>query len=189
MCTGSRITNDDGTCASTGGFNTGASGAAQGMQIDRAVGQAVVIASGETATASETRAAGRAFRASYNGSERRFGYDSRAEVRGAAAGELVRQTERTGCEWGTATYSLGPDYGYAEPVTSGSSDYVDINVSLPYGATYFDSIHSHPGALGPRPLNGRGDAALARGGNNYAVGINGQLCLITEAGYRQCSGI
>ncbi|WP_369410720.1 RHS repeat-associated core domain-containing protein [Erythrobacter ani] len=33
MCTGSRITNDDGTCASTGGFTTGVQGAAQGMQF------------------------------------------------------------------------------------------------------------------------------------------------------------
>ncbi len=32
MCTGSRITNDDGTCASTGGFTTGIEGIMQGME-------------------------------------------------------------------------------------------------------------------------------------------------------------
>ncbi|MEL6216807.1 MAG: RHS repeat-associated core domain-containing protein, partial [Pseudomonadota bacterium] len=32
MCTGSHIKNDDGTCASTGGWTTGIQGAAQGMQ-------------------------------------------------------------------------------------------------------------------------------------------------------------
>jgi uncharacterized protein RhaS with RHS repeats len=35
-CTGSRITNSDGTCKSTGGFTTGTDGMAQGMQRDRA---------------------------------------------------------------------------------------------------------------------------------------------------------
>ncbi len=33
MCTGSRIENNNGTCASTGGFTTGIQGVAQGMQI------------------------------------------------------------------------------------------------------------------------------------------------------------
>ena len=44
MCTGSRITNSDGTCASTGGFTTGNDGAAQGMmrvQAIRRVAQSV----------------------------------------------------------------------------------------------------------------------------------------------------
>ncbi len=35
-CTGSRLTNSDGTCISTGGFSTGLAGLAQGMQIARA---------------------------------------------------------------------------------------------------------------------------------------------------------
>jgi RHS repeat-associated protein len=35
-CTGSRITNSDGTCKSTGGFTTGTDGMAQGMQRERA---------------------------------------------------------------------------------------------------------------------------------------------------------
>jgi hypothetical protein len=57
-CTGSRITNSDGTCKSTGGFTTGIDGMAQGMAIQRAVdnlasggyGQlaAQSVASGET---------------------------------------------------------------------------------------------------------------------------------------------
>ena len=192
MCTGSRITNDDGTCASTGGFTTGTSGIVQGMQIDQAVGEAFVQASGESdVSTSDTRAAGRVFRASYNGSDRQFGFRSRLGVRAAAAGALVRLTARDGNEWGTATYSLGRDYGYADPVTSGSPSYVDINVRIPYGATYLDSIHSHPGALQQGPFIGdyaRSDRPLA-GVNNYVVGSNRQICLITEAGYRQCTGI
>lgn len=36
LCTGSRITNDDGTCASTGGFTTGLDGVVQGVLAFRA---------------------------------------------------------------------------------------------------------------------------------------------------------
>ncbi|MEQ1931762.1 MAG: RHS repeat-associated core domain-containing protein [Parvularculaceae bacterium] len=193
LCTGSRITNFDKTCASTGGFNTGSSGIAQGNAIDAAIGKKIVQNSGDkNVSVSQTRAAGRAFRVSYNGSDRQFGFDSRVEARGAAAGTLVRLTEQTGDEWGTATYSAGRDFGFADPVTSGSPSYVDMNqISIPYGTTFLDSIHSHTGALEQGPFVGgyaKSDRPLA-GFNNYAVGSNRQMCLITEAGYRQCSGI
>ena len=49
-CTGSRITNDDGTCASTGGNTTGLSGAAQGMVKDRAISQAATDVAGARAS-------------------------------------------------------------------------------------------------------------------------------------------
>ena len=41
-CTGSRITNSDGTCKSTGGFTTGTDGMVQGMQVAQA--RAAVVA-------------------------------------------------------------------------------------------------------------------------------------------------
>ncbi|WP_338445676.1 RHS repeat-associated core domain-containing protein [Pelagerythrobacter marensis] len=37
MCTGSHITNEDGTCKATGGWTTGIQGAAQGMQIRQGI--------------------------------------------------------------------------------------------------------------------------------------------------------
>ncbi len=155
--------------------------------LDVVVGQAFLRAYGGRASAAQTAAAGRALRASYNGSTRRSGFSSRLEARAAAAGELIRLTTQSGWEWGTATYRLGGQFGYAEPVTDRSSESVQINVTVPYGGvTWLDSIHSHPGALYEGPfVNDRSDRFLDDG-NNYAVGTNGVLCLITSAGYRQC---
>lgn len=41
MCTGSHISNSDGSCASTGGFTTGTNGAAQGMRREQAMRNAL----------------------------------------------------------------------------------------------------------------------------------------------------
>lgn len=46
MCTGSRITNDDGTCASTGGNSTGLAGHAEGMARDRQLRNYITDTSG-----------------------------------------------------------------------------------------------------------------------------------------------
>jgi RHS repeat-associated protein len=66
MCTGSRIENADGTCASTGGFTTGVQGLAQGMAIDYAVGANFADSAGIELSGSEKSMVGRNIRAAEN---------------------------------------------------------------------------------------------------------------------------
>jgi RHS repeat-associated protein len=70
MCTGSRIENDDGTCASTGGFTTDTAGAVQGLRLQRArqekmesVSTAIAAATTQLLGGSQDSANGRADRA------------------------------------------------------------------------------------------------------------------------------
>lgn len=58
MCTGSRLTNGDGTCASTGGSTTGITGLAQGMQIDQAKQDYVQYASSNSSNKGNSSTSG-----------------------------------------------------------------------------------------------------------------------------------
>jgi hypothetical protein len=53
LFTGSRITNSDGTCRSTGGFTTGSDGAVKGVMLQRAAIRRVAVL--ETLAAPEDR--------------------------------------------------------------------------------------------------------------------------------------
>lgn len=57
-CTGSRITNSDGTCKSTGGFTTGTDGMAQGMAIQRAADNLATGGYGQLASQSAANGEG-----------------------------------------------------------------------------------------------------------------------------------
>ncbi|MEX6634656.1 hypothetical protein [Hyphococcus lacteus] len=149
---------------STGGFTTDTSGVVQAVAIDQAIGEvftdnySVKIANNVTSNQPNNRAVGRAFRASYNGSNRQYGFDLPAESLAAAAGRLVSETLDDGNEWHTATFqdpATGGGYGFANPTTSGSPEYVDALIRLPFGIAQRDIediVHSHPGNLEEGPF-------------------------------------
>lgn len=193
-CTGSRLTNRDGTCKATGGSTTGLDGYIQNVQTNKNVGEAINNQYNLNADKSQFQEIGKAFRAAFNGSSKSQ-FNSFNEALAAAAGELVNRTLKTGYEWATIIYELLPDnfgrqrsFGFTEPVTDGEAGRVGIRGRAPAGAKARAGLHSHNGNVtaGPFPYRGSGDDVLGNSGfPHYVVGAgNRNLCEITPSGYR-----
>lgn len=142
------------------------------------------------------------YRASYSsssGGSRGGSGASFDEALFSAAGQLAGLTARTGNEWQTGIFhdsegASGARYVYGAPVTSGSPDYVDASINIPYSdLTVSDLeavIHSHTGAVNEGSVPGPfGDGTRAgRPWGEYVVGSNQQICGITYSGYSNCMG-
>ncbi|MEM8771254.1 MAG: hypothetical protein AAGD92_06365 [Pseudomonadota bacterium] len=199
MCTGSRITNSDGTCRSTGGWTTGTQGILQGMEIDRAFGQFAAALLGQDISRREARNLGDIFREAYydglDGDQSPDGpFNSNREALYAAAGRIIGLTERNGDEWRTATFHDDQEGNYvnAGPETMGSSIQSASNITPPYGDLGLNditqAIHSHDNNVNSGPLERSMDGLLAQRNPwpEYVVGLNRRVCRIRPYGYGAC---